>query len=399
MVQENHTFDAYFGRYCSAATGTNPTCTTGPACCEAGPATDPGSGASPVALTDQSNGDYDRNHQQACELSELDNGSMDGFVNSTVTSCGDPRNFAYASGTEVQPYWKLAGENAIADRYFQPIAGQSDSNDMYLARANYVFTDNTAAPQAYGHACSLDGTAMEYNDTTIADLLVEKGVSWAWYAEGYAKMVSAQTQNPPACPPAPSECPGAAVGLDFYPCIYDPGDVPFEYFAQFKDDPRYMKDFTQFASDLDAGRLPQVVYIKPYGFHSEHPGYGDTISAGATFVSGVVSAVEKSSYADRTLVLVTWDEGGGFFDHVSPPATSTVDKEPYGTRVPLIAAGRFARKNFVSHVTMEHSSIVKFIEWNWLGKTTGQLGTRDTVVNNIGSLLDPDATGTAVPEQ
>jgi hypothetical protein len=61
--------------------------------------------------------------------------------------------------------------------------------------------------------------------------------------------------------------------------------------------------------------------------------------------------------------------------------------------------GPFARKNFVSHVTMEHSSVVKFIEWNWLGGTTGQLGTRDTTVANLGSLLDPGATGTHVPEQ
>ena len=61
------------------------------------------------------------------------------------------------------------------------------------------------------------------------------------------------------------------------------------------------------------------------------------------------------------------------------------------------AVGRFARQNYVSHVTMEHSSIVKFIEWNWLGMETGLLGGRDGVVHNIGSLLDPAMTGTAVP--
>jgi phospholipase C len=64
--------------------------------------------------------------------------------------------------------------------------------------------------------------------------------------------------------------------------------------------------------------------------------------------------------------------------------------------VPLLAIGPFAKKGAVSHVTMEHSSIVKFIEWNWLG-ATGQLGARDAVVNDIGSLLDPAATGTPVP--
>jgi phospholipase C len=101
--------------------------------------------------------------------------------------------------------------------------------------------------------------------------------------------------------------------------------------------------------------------------------------------------------AASTLVLFTYDEGGGFFDHISPPATSTVDNQPYGTRVPMVAIGPFAKKNYVSHVTMEHSSVVKFIEWNWLGGTTGQLMGRDATVNNLGDLLDPAKTGTAVP--
>ncbi|HEX8794381.1 MAG TPA: alkaline phosphatase family protein, partial [Polyangiaceae bacterium] len=96
-----------------------------------------------------------------------------------------------------------------------------------------------------------------------------------------------------------------------------------------------------------------------------------------------------------TLVLLTYDEGGGFFDHVAPPPTSSVDNEPYGTRVPTIAIGPFARAGTISHVVMEHSSIVKFIEYNWLKGKTGQLGGRDAQVANIGSLLDPKA---GVPE-
>ena len=98
-----------------------------------------------------------------------------------------------------------------------------------------------------------------------------------------------------------------------------------------------------------------------------------------------------------TLVLITWDESGGFFDHVAPPPPNAFDGEPYGPRVPLLAVGDFARHGTVSHVEMEHSSIVKFIEWNWLGGT-GLLRRRDALVNNIGSLLDPVATGSVVPD-
>jgi phospholipase C len=90
------------------------------------------------------------------------------------------------------------------------------------------------------------------------------------------------------------------------------------------------------------------------------------------------------------------DESGGFFDHVAPPADSAVDGKPYGARVPLLALGRFALKNHLSHTLMEHSSIVRFVEWNWLG-ATGQLRGRDAVVNGIGDLLDPSQTGEFVP--
>ena len=110
-----------------------------------------------------------------------------------------------------------------------------------------------------------------------------------------------------------------------------------------------------------------------------------------------MQAIQASCYKDNTLILVTWDEGGGFFDHIAPPPTSAVDSQPYGTRVPLLAIGRFARKGAVSHVQMEHSSLVKFLEWNYLGGKTGQLGARDAEVNNIGSLLDPAQVGATVP--
>ena len=112
------------------------------------------------------------------------------------------------------------------------------------------------------------------------------------------------------------------------------------------------------------------------------------------FVQATLQAIQSSSAASSTLILVTYDEGGGLFDHVSPPPTSPVDNQPYGTRVPMIAVGPFARAGSISHVVMEHSSVVKFIEYNWLGKT-GQLAGRDTTVANIGSLLDPSL---GVPE-
>jgi len=129
------------------------------------------------------------------------------------------------------------------------------------------------------------------------------------------------------------------------------------------------------------------------------PSFQVTASAGVAFVASLAQQVAASRYAGDTLLLVTYDEGGGYFDHVTPPGPSSVDHQPYGTRIPLVAVGPFASAGTVSHVVMEHSSIVKFIEWNFLGGTTGQLHGRDTVVANLGSLLDTKATGVAVPAQ
>ncbi len=391
IIQENHTFDSYFGRYCSAALGSNPSCENGPSCCEAAPQSDPGTGNPPAALDDQENAAFSPDHTYACEVDEIDGGKMDRFVSSMT--CGNARNFAVADMGVAGPYWQLAAAGALADHYFQPVAGQSSSNDMYFARAAYVFRDNSVIPQSVGTRCSLGGKTGEYNDPTIGDLLAQSSVPWAFYAEGYQAMSDANQQQ--KCPDPPADC---AAGVPIYPCVYDPSDVPFQYYPTLRDKPAYMRDFSRLAGDLSGGSLPAVSFIKAIGYKTEHPGLGVTISAGTDFVTGVVAQVKASPYAASTLVLVAYDEGGGYFDHVAPPPQSSVDQQPYGTRLPFLAIGPFARKNHVAHATLEHSSIVKFIEWNWLSGKTGQLHTRDAVVNNLGSLLDPAMTGTAVPE-
>jgi phospholipase C len=311
---------------------------------------------------------------------------------SNAPSCGNVGNIALSDPTIIKPYWDYASQFAIADRYFQPIVGQSSSNDMYLARASYVFTDNDAAPMsAVGMTCDLEATPEQYTDMTIGDLLNAKNVPWTVYAGGYAAMATAVAMN--TCPAITTGCPA---NLPFYPCLFDPSDIPFEYYPSTRDVAANMRDLAVLTTDLAAGTLPAVAFVKGIGFDSEHPGVRDELSEGVAWATSVVSAIQASSVADETLILITYDEGGGYYDHVTPPATNTSDNQPYGTRVPMMAIGPFAKKNYVSHVVMEHSSIVKFIEYNWLG-ATGQLGTRDTNVNDLGDLLDPTATGATVP--
>lgn len=392
IVQENHTFDSIFAKYCKAPAGSNPTCNIGPECCEAGPTHDPGLGIPPFELTDARNARYSPIHTYACEVSEMNGGKMDHFL--IFAACGNwLENFSYAEASTVLPYWNLASNSALADRYFQPIAGASSSNDMYFARAGYVFTDNEYFPyNVVGKDCHI-GTQRDFNEPNLGDMLRACGVPFSVYAGGYSAMKSAQG----GCPAKPKDCAGLGTG---YPCNYDPSDVPFQYYRNLRDHASFMKDLDEdFDRELKDGKLPAFSYLKLIGYKSEHPGNGVIISDGVKAASAIIEKVLQSPhYKENTLILFTYDEGGGYFDHVAPPPVSIIDHKPYGTRVPLLAIGNFAKRNYISHITMEHSSVVKFIEWNWFPGNPGQLEMRDSVVNNIGSLLDFEKVGIEVPQ-
>jgi phospholipase C len=432
IVQENHSFDAYFGNYCTADIGSNPRCHDGPDCCETGPGVEPGkfgpfsANVTPENISDETNVALDRDHTSECEYYEMhcseapygsvdptaqhaDDGGkckMDRYVDIALLEhnlCGRKGNYAIATPDQVITYFDFAHNGALGDNYFQPIIGQTSSNDMFLARAQFEFKDNGFFPDRAGADCQISALpdkpkkALYQGKTTIADLLIQNDAKrgFGYYHVGYD---AARAAGSACAPIVEDDCPVAlreAGRIDkaaLVPCLYDPSDDPFKYYAQFGDDSAYIHDYKALAADVAAGRLPSVVYVKATTALDEHPGFG-TLSRGEQFVQATVDTVMQSpQYKDNTLVLVTWDEGGGYFDHVPPPIAP--DGRRYGTRVPILAVGKFVHKDkkgmgYISHVQMEHSSIVKFLEWNFLGKVTGQLGGRDGAVKNIGSLLDP----------
>jgi len=390
IVQENHSFDSYFADYCRARAAT--TRADHARACDGGPTTYPGTSTAPLTLDDATTAAHDPNHSQSCENAEINGGKMDAYLTAPPSEgvCGAPYNYSYAANGATSPiayYEQLATKGALADRFFQPVTGESSSNDMYLWTTRFVFPDNQVEPDAVGKQCSTTTNVHQYDDrgssnANIGKVLTAAGVTWAWYADGYAAMRDAGT----GCPPAPAAC---GITLHTYPCVFDPSDIPSEYYASSVDQPAHMRDYSQLADDLAAGTLPSVVFVKAIGYESEHPGYGTKVTAGVDFTRRTIAAVSRSRVAKDTLILVAWDESGGYYDHVSPPLTSTVDHQPYGPRLPLLAVGPFARARTVSHTTLEHSSITRFLEWNWLRGRTGQLGGRDAVVHNIGSLLAP----------
>jgi phospholipase C len=392
VVQDGRSFDSYFGRACQGTPsedGTPLAREDFPAGCEAIPASPPGApgGCAPLDATTDA---HVPNGHPLCMRDKMDGGRMDQFATPHLVpcpspldcaqeTCGDPLDIACASSdpdSPIAPYHELAMQGALADRMFQTFAyldgalpptlsGSDVVNLLYVGAARFV-------PDIFG----VNGTPF---------LTVELGrveIPWAFYAGGnnLRQIVFAPTTQP-----------------DFH----DPVWYPYR-----------SAETGELARDIDLGQLPAISVVLPDASNptfGEGPGHSP--ANGIAFVRGVADAIAGSPYAKDTLVLITYVTAGGYYDHVRPPPApdrsvdavdgSAATPVPYGPRVPMLALGTFARSGHVSHVQLELSSLAVFIEWNWLqsrglkirGEPSDMRSYRDGAANNVGSLLDPAATG------
>jgi acid phosphatase len=134
-------------------------------------------------------------------------------------------------------------------------------------------------------------------------------------------------------------------------------------------------------AEIDRGSLPAVVFWKPYGDYNEHPGYTDTLSGDKHAVE-VIEKIRKSPLWKSTVIIVTYDENGGFWDHVPPPK---IDRWGPGSRVPTLIISPLARKHYVDHTIYDTTSILKLIESRY---GLAPLGTRDAKANNLAHALN-----------
>src|SRR5205807_4161656 len=148
---------------------------------------------------------------------------------------------------------------------------------------------------------------------------------------------------------------------------------------------------SRFFAAAKAGRLPAVSWINPNGKVSEHP--PGLVSAGQTYVTGVINAIMRSPNWSSTAIFLAWDDWGGFYDHVRPPV---VDVNGYGLRVPALVISPYARQGMIDHQTLSFDGYVKFIEDDFLGgqrldpNTDGRPDPRPDVRENasqLGNLL------------
>lgn len=189
---------------------------------------------------------------------------------------------------------------------------------------------------------------------TIGDTLSAKGISWAWYAGAWNAALKDGTQPP--------EAKRAVIyNRDKGSPNFQPHHQPFNYYARFApgspDRDRHLKDYDDLVAGIDKGDLPQVAFYKPQGSLNQHPSYTDVWS-GDQHIGALVARIKASALWPRTAIIVTYDENGGFWDHVPPPAG---DRWGPGSRIPAIIISPFARRGYIDHTQYDTTSIIKLI--------------------------------------
>jgi acid phosphatase len=193
---------------------------------------------------------------------------------------------------------------------------------------------------------------------TIGDRLSERSISWAWYAGGWNKAL------------ADSALPGGASRGVIYSnkpgtVNFQPHHQPFNYFRRYAPGTQarreHLKDEADLLEDLVRDRLPQVAFYKPSGDVNQHPGYTDVV-AGDRHIADLIGRIRASPAWTTTLIIVTYDENGGFWDHAPPPAGPGYgDRWGPGTRVAAILISPFVKKGYVDHTPYETGSILRLL--------------------------------------
>ncbi len=285
---------------------------------------------SPFLLANPFTTDLAHNHNPY--LTAYNSGSMDGFIKADKDFPTPTQVMGYYdSSTPAMPIlYSYASQFALADHYFSSVLSSAPAQMKYAVSA----TDNGqpfSVQPVYGPCQDPDPAATPDTAPNVGDQLSGANIGWTWFHENYGLCTGyVQQQN------------------------------PFQYFTTTQNTV-HLQDYQIFLNQMSANSLPSVSFVQMNPSHSGHPG-SSSITAAVNFLDGFVQKAQASPEWKQMAIIVIWDEGGGWYDHVSPPQ---VDSEGLGIRVPMLVISPFAKKGVVVHDLMDHTSILKFIQWNF----------------------------------
>ncbi|HEV2361311.1 MAG TPA: alkaline phosphatase family protein [Acidimicrobiales bacterium] len=377
IMQENRSFDSYFGTY-PGADGI-PTNNGIPTACVPNPAGH--DCIRPYHNVWDVNGGGP--HGQPNSAADVDGGKMDGFIrqlDASIPHCQNPNDPAcsvggktipdvmgYHTGAEVPNYWKYAQNFVLDDHMFEPVSSWSLPEHLYLVSGWSALCKNpsprSCKSNAYGPylvqafddavAQELATGVAQYNLawTDLTWLLYEHHISWKYYVQS-GTQPDCQNDSAETCDPIKQTY--------TTPGIWNP--LPLFDDVRADHQRKNIQPLGNFISDAAAGRLPAVSWVIPSNEDSEHPPSG--VHQGQAYVTALINAVMKSKDWSSTAIFVSWDDWGGFYDHVVPPV---VDAVGYGMRVPSIVISPYAKHGVVDHQVLSSDAYLKFIEDDFLG--------------------------------
>ena len=252
---------------------------------------------------------------------------------------------------------KPASPASVLDGPVQVFDGQVTPDGYVVNTSQPAYQPGAIPPAAGGDPAYADPAkhpVPPQEAKTIGDTLSAKNVSWAWYSGGWNQALKDGMQPPASKRQVIYNAqPGSP--------IFQPHHQPFNYFKRFapgtSDRAEHLKDGEDFFAAIDRGTLPQVTFYKPAGRLTQHPSYTN-IQAGDMHIADLLERLEKSPQWPHMLVIVTYDENGGYWDHVPPP---TGDRWGPASRVPTLVVGPTVKRGFVDHTSYDTTSILKLI--------------------------------------
>jgi phospholipase C len=407
IMQENRSFDSYFGTFPGAdgipMQGGQPTVCV----------PDPSTSTCVKPYVDHADVNGGGPHGQANATADIDGGKMDGFIaqeikaakgcldvnNPACTNSATPDVMGYHTQSDIPNYWTYAEDFVLQDHMFEPNASWSlpahlfevsewsahcTQHDNPSSCTNALQNPGTPGASARkGKRATNAGAARTpiYAWTDMTYLLHKDNVSWGYYV---VSGTEPDCENDAAVSCAPvkqnSKTPG----------IWN----PLPYFDTVKADNQLgnIQSVDNYYKAAKAGTLPAVSWIAPSGEVSEHP--PAPISYGQSYVTSLINAAMSGPEWDSTAIFLTWDDWGGFYDHVTPPS---VDENGYGLRVPGIVISPYARRGYVDHQILSFDAYDKFIEDDFLHgqrldpRTDGRPDPRPDVREDVKILGDLSA--------
>lgn len=354
IIQENRSFDHYFGAY-PGADGIPPS-TCLPSLPNSKDCVKPFHMPvnQPIA---------DLPHDWSVAHAAYNNGRMDGFV----WAEGSVYTMGYLEERDIPNYWNYARHFTLCDRFFSSVMTGSSPNHDYTVAAQSGKTINNVGNLK--QLAEVEDDSGGFSFDSIAERFADAEVSWKYYVETGA---------------VPADADRNLLSGMAYP---DPKRYtlwnPLPGFKSVRENTERMSrlvSLDEYFQDLRGKTLPQVSWVIPNFQDSEHP--PEPVAQGMWYVTRVLNALMQSSYWKDTAVFLTWDDYGGFYDHVPPPL---VDAFGYGPRVPMLILSPYAKPSYVSHYDYDFTSVLKFMEERW---GLAHLAPRDHRANDMRDCFD-----------